>query len=100
MTSTWSIQDIDTTVTRVPRFSVFGRMGGRPAVSAAPIADWSDRDVFDYLRDNGLPYHPLWSQGYVSIGDVHTTRALHEVGSEEHTRFFGLKRECGLHDVL
>ena len=66
----------------------------------APIADWSERDVFDYLSDNGLPYHPLWSQGYVSIGDVHTTRALHEVGSEEHTRFFGLKRECGLHDVL
>ncbi len=66
----------------------------------APIADWSDRDVFDYLRQNRLPYHPLWEQGYVSIGDVHTTRALHEAESEEQTRFFGLKRECGLHDVL
>jgi phosphoadenosine phosphosulfate reductase len=66
----------------------------------APLADWSDRDVFDYLKANDLPYHPLWEKGYVSIGDVHTTVPLHEVGSEEETRFFGLKRECGLHEVL
>ncbi len=63
------------------------------------IADWSDREVFQYLRRHDLPYHPLWQQGYVSIGDVHTTRSIHEVKSEEETRFFGLKRECGLHDI-
>jgi phosphoadenosine phosphosulfate reductase len=66
----------------------------------APLADWTDRDVYDYLQAHDLPYHPLWEKGYVSIGDVHTTRALHEVNSEEETRFFGLKRECGLHDAL
>lgn len=66
----------------------------------APLADWSDKDVFNYLQAHGLPYHPLWEKGYVSIGDVHTTRALHEVDSEAETRFFGLKRECGLHEVL
>ncbi len=44
-----------------------------------------------------LPYQPLWEQGYVSIGDVHTTRALAEGMREEDTRFFGLKRECGIH---
>ena len=38
-----------------------------------PIADWTDRDVHHYLRKHGLPYHPLWEKGYVSIGDVHTT---------------------------
>ena len=64
-----------------------------------PIADWTDRDVFDYLQANDLPYHPLWHQGYVSIGDVHTTRALHEVDDENETRFFGLKRECGIHET-
>lgn len=63
------------------------------------IADWSDREVFLYLRRHGLPYHPLWEQGYVSIGDVHTTRSIHEVNSQAETRFFGLKRECGLHDI-
>ncbi len=62
-----------------------------------PIADWTDRDVGQYLTRHGLPYHPLWDKGYVSIGDVHTTRPLSaDIGVEE-TRFFGLKRECGLH---
>ena len=62
-----------------------------------PLADWTDRDVGAYLRHHDLPYHPLWDQGYVSIGDVHTTRPLADGLSEEDTRFFGLKRECGLH---
>lgn len=64
-----------------------------------PIADWSDRDVYLYMKRHGLPYHPLWEKGYVSIGDVHTTRSLGEVASGEDTRFFGLKRECGLHEM-
>ncbi|MDQ3204955.1 MAG: phosphoadenylyl-sulfate reductase [Pseudomonadota bacterium] len=62
-----------------------------------PLADWSDRDVGDYLQRHDLPYHPLRDQGYASIGDVHTTRPLEPGMSEEDTRFFGLKRECGLH---
>ncbi len=62
-----------------------------------PIADWTDRDVWAYLQEHALPYHPLWHQGYVSIGDVHTTRRLEPGMNEEDTRFFGLKRECGLH---
>ena len=64
-----------------------------------PIIDWTDRDVHRYLKDNDLPYHPLWEQGYVSIGDTHTTRSIHDVESAEQTRFFGLKRECGLHEM-
>ena len=64
-----------------------------------PIFDWTDRDVFDYLRAHDLPYHPLWDEGYVSIGDWHTTRTLAEAGDAEATRFFGLKRECGLHGL-
>lgn len=62
-----------------------------------PILDWSDRDVFRYLTEYDLPYHPLWHEGYVSIGDVHTTRRLADGMDPEQTRFFGLKRECGLH---
>jgi phosphoadenosine phosphosulfate reductase len=63
-----------------------------------PIFDWSDRDIYDYLRRHGLPYHPLWDRGYVSIGDWHTTRSLVDAGdATEGTRFFGLQRECGLH---
>ena len=64
-----------------------------------PIADWTDRDVYLYLQKNNLPYHPLWEQGYISIGDTHTTKPLHAVDHRDQTRFFGLKRECGLHEI-
>lgn len=62
-----------------------------------PIADWSDCQVGQYLDRFKLPYHPLWDKGYVSIGDVHTTRRWEPGMREEDTRFFGLKRECGIH---
>ncbi len=74
-----------------------GRSGERYKVH--PIADWSDRDVYEYLKQHDLPYHPLWEKGYVSIGDTHTTRSLSEVSSEEELRFFGVTRECGLHEM-
>jgi len=64
-----------------------------------PIIDWNDRDVYTYLTENDLPYHPLWDQGYVSVGDWHSTKKLGEGMSEEETRFGGLKRECGLHEA-
>ena len=70
-----------------------------PRWKVHPIADWNDRQVFEYLRAHELPYHPLWQEGYVSIGDVHTTRSLADATSIEETRFFGLKRECGLHEM-
>lgn len=62
-----------------------------------PIVDWNNRDVHMYLKAYDLPYHPLWDQGYVSVGDTHTTRKFEEGMREEETRFFGLTRECGLH---
>ena len=77
--------------------AVIESSGGRYKVH--PIADWSDRDVHRYLTKHGLPYHPLWDKGYVSIGDVHSTRSLFETGSLEDTRFAGFKRECGLHEM-
>lgn len=63
-----------------------------------PIVDWDNKQIYQYLKDNDLPYHPLWEQGYLSVGDTHTTRKWEDGMSEEETRFFGLKRECGLHE--
>ena len=65
-----------------------------------PIVDWTDRDIWLYLKKHDLPYHPLWEQGYVSIGDFHTTSRWEPGMREEDTRFFGLKRECGIHSDL
>ena len=63
-----------------------------------PIIDWNDKDIYDYLVKHNLPYHPLWKKGYVSIGDTHTSQPLGANMLAEETRFFGLKRECGIHD--
>lgn len=63
-----------------------------------PIIDWDNRQVHQYLKQHGLKYHPLWDEGYLSVGDTHTTRKWEPGMAEEDTRFFGLKRECGLHE--
>ena len=63
-----------------------------------PVIDWSNKDVFYYFKEHDLPYHPLWEQGYLSVGDTHTTTKWEPGMNEEETRFFGLKRECGLHE--
>jgi len=71
----------------------------QPVVKLHPILEWTNRDIYQYLQKHDLPYHPLWEQGYVSVGDVQTTRKLEAGMTEEETRFFGLTRECGLHEV-
>jgi len=63
-----------------------------------PLIDWTNKDIHQYLTLHELPYHPLWEQGYLSVGDTHTTRKWEPGMKEEETRFFGLKRECGLHE--
>lgn len=62
-----------------------------------PIIDWTNKDVHQYLTKHGLPYHPLWDHGYVSVGDTHSTRPLTLGMDESDTRFGGGQRECGLH---
>ena len=63
-----------------------------------PIVDWTDRDVSRHLKGHDLPCHPLWERGDVSVGDRHSTHPLRHGMSAEQTGFFGLKRECGLHE--
>jgi len=65
-----------------------------------PLLDWSDRQIGDYLRLHSLPYHPLWSKGYISIGDRVTTKRLDEVNDPSQLRHFGWKRECGIHEKV
>ncbi len=64
-----------------------------------PIIDWNHKKIYQYITESGLYYHPLWKDGYRSIGDTHTSQKWHPGMSEEETRFFGLKRECGIHEA-
>lgn len=65
-----------------------------------PIIDWTDMDIGAYLTKHDLPYHPLWDEGYTSIGDWHTSHKLTGDMNPEEARFFGMKRECGLHEEV
>ena len=63
-----------------------------------PILNWNSKDIYEYLTAYNLPYHPYCDQGYVSVGDAHSSRPL--LASDENerdTRFHGVKQECGLH---
>jgi phosphoadenosine phosphosulfate reductase len=61
-----------------------------------PILDWADIQVETYLRAHNLPPHPLAEQGYVTMGDWHSTRPASKEEAEA-SRFNGEKYECGLH---
>ncbi|NJM57108.1 MAG: phosphoadenylyl-sulfate reductase [Synechococcales cyanobacterium RU_4_20] len=63
-----------------------------------PILNWHSRDIYQYLTEHDLPYHPYFDQGYVTVGDWHSSRPLSADDSDERdTRFQGLKQECGIH---
>ena len=62
-----------------------------------PILDWADAQISAYMHDRSLPQHPLASQGYVTMGDWHSTQPVNGAGDAESTRFNGEKYECGLH---
>ncbi len=66
-------------------------------VFKAPIIDWNNRTIYQYLQKHGLKYHPLWDEGYLSVGDTHTTRKW-EPGMAEEETLLWLKKECGLHE--
>lgn len=62
-----------------------------------PILDWADAQVSAYMHERDLPPHPLAEQGYVTMGDWHSTRPAVDGLEAEATRFNGEKYECGLH---
>lgn len=70
---------------------------GRVVVKVHPLANWSRQDVWNYIEQNDLPYHPLLDQGYTSIGCYPCT-AKATSDDERSGRWPGTgKTECGLH---
>ena len=68
-----------------------------------PLADWSDADVWTYLRENGVPYNRLHDRGYPSIGCEPCTRAVKPGEHPRAGRWWweqgGARKECGLHAI-
>ena len=62
-----------------------------------PLADWTERDVWNYIREHHLPYNPLHDHGYPSIGCTHCTKPVEPGGDLRDGRWSGLeKTECGI----
>jgi phosphoadenosine phosphosulfate reductase len=67
-----------------------------------PLADWTEQDVWDYIRANGVPYNALHDRGYPSIGCEPCTRAIQPGEDVRAGRWWWENpesKECGLHLV-
>ncbi len=67
-----------------------------------PLADWSEADVWNYIRSNGVPYNPLHDKGCPSIGCEPCTRAIQPGEDIRAGRWWWENpesKECGLHVV-
>ncbi len=70
------------------------------ALAISPLLRWTSRDIHQYMRLHELPYHPLWHEGYTSIGcnPETCTRPLADGQDGRQGRWSGLdKKECGIH---
>lgn len=66
-----------------------------------PMLEWTNKMIFDYIREFELPKHPLDAQGYSSIGCEPCTRKPSLEMMEREARWYGMnKTECGLHTEL
>jgi|SRR5579872_4990157 len=66
----------------------------------APLARWTRAQVWDYIRDNDVPYHTLYDQGYTSIGCEPCTRATTAGEDERAGRWWwedNEVKECSIH---
>ncbi len=69
----------------------------RERLSLRPLLDWTQKDIYYYMQDNNLPQHPLFEQGFSTVGDWHSSAPDGSDLSGRNTRFGGLKQECGIH---
>ena len=66
----------------------------------SPLLDWSKKDVEDYIARHGVPVHPLYDEGYTSIGCGPCTRAPLPGEGERAGRWWwdeDAEKECGIH---
>jgi phosphoadenosine phosphosulfate reductase len=67
-------------------------------VKIAPVADWTDSQIWAYIKHHNLPYNALHDKDYPSIGCIHCTRPVHAGESMRAGRWADTeKTECGLH---
>jgi phosphoadenosine phosphosulfate reductase len=104
-----ALERLDGWITGMRRDSAWTRAGtpilswteldsGHRVLKVNPIANWSRREAWTYLKANNLPHNPLYDLGFSSIGCAPCTRMVFEGEDERAGRWSGLlKTECGIH---
>jgi phosphoadenosine phosphosulfate reductase len=72
-------------------------------VKLNPLAEWTEDEVWDYVRERGVPTHPLYERGYSSIGCAPCTRAVAPGEPARAGRWWwevGAPKECGIHCAI
>jgi phosphoadenosine phosphosulfate reductase len=75
---------------------------GNKLVKVNPLVEWTQDDVWKYIRENNVPYNALHDRGYPSIGCAPCTRAVQPGEHERAGRWWWEHpetKECGLHVV-
>jgi phosphoadenosine phosphosulfate reductase len=70
---------------------------GHQLLKVSPLADWTNADVWAYLKRRGIPVLPLYDQGYTSIGCAPCTTPPIDPDNPRSGRWNGQKVECGIH---
>jgi len=65
--------------------------------SLRPLLSWTKKDIYYYMQEHDLPQHPLFEQGYSTVGDWHSSAPEDGTLTGRATRFGGLQQECGIH---
>lgn len=72
----------------------------RKLIKFNPLANWSSKEVWDYIRMSEIPYNPLHEKGFISIGCLPCTRPVLPNQHEREGRWWWeeeTQKECGLH---
>ena len=72
-------------------------------VKLNPLAEWTEEEVWDYVRANDVPTHPLYEKGYTSIGCAPCTRPIEPGQASRAGRWWweeNAPKECGIHCPL
>jgi len=72
---------------------------GNGLIKINPLLEWTNDDVWDYIKVNGVPYNALHDRGYPSIGCAPCTRAVQPGEDIRAGRWWweSSAKECGLH---